>query len=47
MVVVQSGEGYAWDVLGSFYDLSGYVLASEIQELTNQEVQAIWDSVVV
>lgn len=47
VVAVQSGEGYAWDVLGSFYDLSGYVLASEIQELTNQEVQAIWDSVVV
>lgn len=47
VAVVQSGEGYAWDVLGGFYDLSGYVLSSEITELTNQEVQAIWDSVVV
>ncbi len=47
VVVVQSGESYVWDVLGGFYDLSGYVLSSEITELTNQEVQAIWDSVVV
>lgn len=47
VAAVQSGEGFAWDVLGGFYDLSGYVLSSEITELTNQEVQAIWDSVVV
>lgn len=47
VVVVQSGEDYVWDVLGGFYDLSGYALLSDITELTNQEVQAIWDSVVV
>lgn len=39
--------GFAYDVLGGFVDLSGYLLTADLQELTADEVTAIWDAAAV
>lgn len=36
---------YRYDVLAQPIDLSGYVLADDLHEITNEELDAIWDSV--
>lgn len=46
VVVVEASSGvYKFDVLAGFVDLSDYTKTSDFVELTNTEVQAIWDSV--
>lgn len=45
VVVEASTDVYKFDVLAGFVDLSGYVQDSELTELTNTEVQAIWNSI--
>lgn len=47
VAVVQSGDSYLWDVLSGFVDLTPYQLAADIQEISNQEIQTLWDSVTV
>lgn len=41
VVVVSSGEGYAWDALSGIVDLSGYVLESDLVALTDEEISTI------
>lgn len=36
---------YRYDVLSQPIDLSGYVLADDLHEITNEELDALWDSV--
>jgi len=45
VVIAANGEEYKYDVLAGFVDLSGYVVSADLQELTADEVTAIWDSV--
>lgn len=45
VVVIQDGSAYKFDVMAGFIDLSGYQLSSDITEMTNEEVQTIWDNV--
>ena len=46
VVVVEVSEGvYKFDVLAGFVDLSNYMQNTDFAELSNTEVQAIWDSV--
>lgn len=46
VAVADVGGGvYRYDVLAQPIDLSGYVLAEEMHEITNEEFDAIWDSV--
>lgn len=45
VVVVQSGDAYKFDVLAGFVDLSAYALSADYVELTNEEVQTIWNNV--
>lgn len=45
VVVVQSGTGYKFDVLAGFVDLSAYALSDDYVELTNEEVQILWNTV--
>lgn len=46
VVVVEVSEGvYKFDVLAGFVDLSNYMQNDDFAELSNTEVQAIWDSV--
>lgn len=45
VVVVQSGDAYKFDVLAGFVDLSAYALSADYVELTNEEVQSIWNNV--
>lgn len=46
VVVVEVSEGvYKFDVLAGFVDLSNYMQNDNFAELSNTEVQAIWDSV--
>lgn len=46
VVVVEASSGvYKFDVLAGFVDLSDYAKTADFVELTNTEVQAIWDSV--
>lgn len=46
VVVVEASSGvYKFDVLAGFVDLSDYAKTTDFVELTNTEVQAIWDSV--
>ena len=47
VAVVQSGDSYLWDVLSGFVDLTPYQLEADIQEISNQEVQTLWNSVSV
>ena len=44
MVEASSGV-YKLDVLAGFIDLSDYAKTSDFHELSNSEVQSIWDSV--
>ena len=37
-------NGTSWDNLGGIIDLSGYVENSDIVEITNEEIEAIWNS---
>lgn len=46
VVVVEATTGtYKFDVLAGFVDLSAYAKTEDFVELTNTEIQAIWDSV--
>lgn len=45
VVVVKVGTAYKFDVLAGFVDLSGYVPTEDLVELTNEEVQALWNGV--
>lgn len=46
VVVVKVSDGvYKYDVLAGFVDLSNYVQNNDLVELSNTEVQAIWDNV--
>lgn len=46
VVVVEASSGvYKLDVLAGFVDLSDYAKTSDFHELSNSEVQSIWDSV--
>lgn len=45
VVVNTTGSTYKFDVLAGFVDLSDYAKTADFVELTNNEVQAIWDSV--
>lgn len=46
VVVVETSSGvYKFDVLAGFIDLTGYTKETDFVEYTNEEVQAIWDSV--
>ena len=37
-------NGSSWDNLGGVVDLSGYVENTDLQEITNEEIEAIWNS---
>ena len=46
VVIVEASSGvYKLDVLAGFVDLSDYAKTSDFHELSNSEVQSIWDSV--
>lgn len=46
VVVVEATTGtYKFDVLAGFVDLSDYAKTADFHELSNNEVQSIWDSV--
>lgn len=46
VVVVEATTGtYKFDVLAGFVDLSEYAKTADFHELSNNEVQSIWDSV--
>lgn len=45
VVCVKIGSSYKWDVLAGMVDLSGYTPTSENTEITNTEVDAIWNTV--
>ncbi len=45
VVVVNVGGTYKFDVLAGFVDLSAYAKTADFHELSNNEVQSIWDSV--
>ena len=46
VVIVEASSGvYKLDVLAGFIDLSDYAKTSDFHELSNSEVQSIWDSV--
>ena len=43
VAVVQAGEGYKYDVLAGFVDLSGYVKAEDMEEITAEEIAALFE----
>jgi len=45
VVIAADGAGYKYDVLAGFVDLSGYVASGDLQEMTADEVTALWNSV--
>lgn len=45
VAIVYTTGGYKYDVLAGFVDLSDYAKTADFVEFTNEEVQAIWDSV--
>lgn len=45
VVIVKVGTTYKFDVLSGFVDLSAYALTDDFVELTNEEVQTIWNRV--
>lgn len=46
VAIADIGSGvYRYDVLAQPIDLSGYVLADEMHEISNEEFDALWDSV--
>lgn len=42
VAVVQAGETYQYDVLAGFVDLSGYVKASDMEAITEAEIEALF-----
>ncbi len=47
VAVVADGDGFKYDVLAGFVDLSGYVASADLQEMTAEEVTTLWNSVTV
>lgn len=45
VAIVYTTSGYKYDVLAGFVDLSDYAKTADFHELSNNEVQSIWDSV--
>ena len=45
VAIIYTTGGYKYDVLAGFVDLSDYAKTADFVEFTNEEVQAIWDSV--
>lgn len=45
VVCVKDGSSYKWDVLAGTVDLSGYTPTAENTEITNTEVDTIWNTV--
>lgn len=43
VAVVQAGEGYKYDVLAGFVDLSGYLKAEDVEEITAEEIAALFE----
>ena len=43
VAVVEAGEGYKYDVLAGFVDLSGYVKAEDVEEITAEEIAALFE----
>lgn len=43
VAVVQAGEDYKYDVLAGFVDLSGYVKAEDVEEITAEEIAALFE----
>lgn len=43
VVCVSDGEDYKWDVLSGVVDLSGYVMNSDLQAVTNGEIDDMFD----
>lgn len=41
VVVVQNGDGYAYDIQGGFYDLSPYAKTADFTTITNSEIDEI------
>ena len=42
VAVVEAGEGYKYDVLAGFVDLTGYVQASDLEAVTEAEILALF-----
>jgi len=42
VAVVKAGEVYKYDVLAGFVDLSGYVKAEDVEEITAEEIAALF-----
>jgi len=42
VVIVKAGETYKYDVLAGFVDLSGYVKAEDVEEITAEEIAALF-----
>jgi len=45
VVIVADGNGYKYDVLAGFVDLSGYMSEDDMQEIVADEVTNLWNSV--
>lgn len=43
VAVVQVGEDYKYDVLAGFMDMSGYVRAEDVEEITAEEIAALFE----
>ena len=43
VAVVEAGEGYKYDVLAGFVDLSGYVKAEDVEKITAEEIAALFE----
>lgn len=43
VAVIEAGEGYKYDVLAGFVDLSGYVKAEDVEEITAEEIAALFE----
>ena len=43
VAVVEAGEGFKYDVLAGFVDLSGYVKAEDVEEITAEEIAALFE----
>jgi len=45
VVIAADGDGYKYDALAGFVDLSGYVASADLQEMTAEEVTSLWNGV--
>lgn len=45
VVCISDGSGYKWDVLAGTVDLSAYTPTSEHVELSNTEIDSVWNTV--